>query len=57
MSRPELYVGAGEKYLDTIFDDAWLTERGLLDPTAEQRVHQWLDAYAAPIPTSGDDVA
>ncbi|MFD5513685.1 PLP-dependent cysteine synthase family protein [Streptomyces sp. NPDC127051] len=45
---------AGEKYLDTVFDDDWMAERGLLDPVAEQQVRYLIDTYAAaePIPRS-----
>ncbi len=35
----------GEKYLDTVFDDAWMAERDLLDPAAETEVRQLLRRY------------
>ncbi|WP_433576699.1 PLP-dependent cysteine synthase family protein [Nocardia brasiliensis] len=35
----------GEKYLDTVFDDAWMAERDLLDPAAETEVRQLLHRY------------
>ncbi len=41
---------AGEKYLDTIFDDDWMRARGLLDPEAEQEVERMLAGYAGPVP-------
>jgi cystathionine beta-synthase len=40
-----LVCDAGEKYLDTIFNDDWLMERQLLSETAHQRVHRLFDAY------------
>ncbi|WP_067670370.1 PLP-dependent cysteine synthase family protein [Nocardia miyunensis] len=36
----------GEKYLDTVFDDAWMTERDLLDESAEAEVLTLLTRYA-----------
>jgi cystathionine beta-synthase len=39
---------AGEKYLDTVFDDEWMRARDLLDPAAERQVEQVLDEYAGP---------
>ncbi|ASF11654.1 cystathionine beta-synthase [Nocardia brasiliensis NBRC 14402] len=35
----------GEKYLDTVFDDAWMAERDLLDPAAETEVRRLLHRY------------
>ncbi|NKI41916.1 cysteine synthase family protein [Streptomyces physcomitrii] len=32
----------GEKYLDTVFDDAWMAERGLLSPEAEREIDEHL---------------
>ncbi|MEV6700966.1 cysteine synthase family protein [Streptomyces sp. NPDC051453] len=32
----------GEKYMDTVFNDDWMTERGLLTPTAEREVEEQL---------------
>ncbi|WP_327142115.1 PLP-dependent cysteine synthase family protein [Nocardia sp. NBC_01327] len=36
----------GEKYLDTVFDDFWMSERNLLDPATEVKVAEMLDRYA-----------
>ncbi|WP_405134767.1 PLP-dependent cysteine synthase family protein [Nocardia sp. NBC_01388] len=36
----------GEKYLDTVFDDFWMSERNLLDPATETKVAAMLDRYA-----------
>ena len=36
----------GEKYLDTVFDDAWMTERDLLDEPTENAVRELLDRYS-----------
>ncbi|MFC9998817.1 PLP-dependent cysteine synthase family protein [Nocardia sp. NPDC127526] len=35
----------GEKYLDTVFDDDWMSDRDLLDAETEQRVAELLDRY------------
>lgn len=43
-----LVCDAGEKYLDSIFDDDWMRERELLDPEAEAEVEQLLNELAAP---------
>ncbi|MGY5811259.1 PLP-dependent cysteine synthase family protein [Rhizobium sp. LEGMi198b] len=40
-----LVCDAGEKYLDTIYDDEWLRERHLFDETAHRRLHRLFDAY------------
>ncbi|MFJ6573386.1 cysteine synthase family protein [Streptomyces sp. NPDC091292] len=32
----------GEKYMDTVFDDDWMRERGLLDPDAERHIDELL---------------
>lgn len=40
-----LVCDAGEKYLDTLYDDQWLRDRNLLDPVAEQQIHDLLDAH------------
>ncbi|MGW4732143.1 cysteine synthase family protein [Streptomyces shenzhenensis] len=34
----------GEKYMDTVFDDAWMTAHDLLDPRAEREIHALLTA-------------
>jgi cystathionine beta-synthase len=36
---------AGEKYLDTLYNDDWLMERQLLSDAAHQRVERLLDSY------------
>ncbi|WP_019202905.1 PLP-dependent cysteine synthase family protein [Tsukamurella sp. 1534] len=36
---------AGEKYLDSVYDDDWLRERGVFDELAHRRVHRWFAAY------------
>ncbi|MCF1469323.1 cysteine synthase family protein [Agrobacterium vitis] len=40
-----LVCDAGEKYLDSIYDDDWLTERHLLDGAKHMSVHGLFDAY------------
>ncbi|WP_280267257.1 PLP-dependent cysteine synthase family protein [Nocardia wallacei] len=40
-----LVCDAGEKYLDSVYDDDWLLERGLLDHLAHQRTKRLLTAY------------
>ncbi|MCJ2131711.1 PLP-dependent cysteine synthase family protein [Methylobacterium sp. E-045] len=40
-----LACDAGEKYLDTVFDDAWLRERHLLNEPAHQRLHRLFMAF------------
>jgi cystathionine beta-synthase len=42
-----LVSDAGEKYLDTVFDNEWMRERDLLDPVAEQQVQHLLDRYTS----------
>ncbi|MGW7199205.1 cysteine synthase family protein [Streptomyces chryseus] len=32
----------GEKYMDSVYDDAWMRERGLLDPAAEREMDELL---------------
>lgn len=44
-----LICDAGERYLDTFYDDQWLRERNLYDEQAEHHVHRRLDAYQASI--------
>jgi cystathionine beta-synthase len=36
---------AGEKYLDSVYDDGWLRERGVLDELAHRRVERWFTTY------------
>jgi cystathionine beta-synthase len=43
-----LVSDAGEKYLDTIFNDGWMRERDLLDPVAEQQVQHLLLSHRMP---------
>lgn len=38
----------GEKYLDTVFDDDWMTTRGLLDTSTQKRVDTLLDLMKVP---------
>jgi cystathionine beta-synthase len=44
-----LVCDAGEKYLDTIFDDDWMRNRNLLDPAAEHQVQHLLDTYTGSV--------
>jgi cystathionine beta-synthase len=45
-----LVCDAGEKYLDSVFDDDWMRERELLDPEAEAEVEQLLSELAGAAP-------
>lgn len=45
-----LVPDAGEKYLDTVFDDGWMRERGLLDPVVEQEIQRLLLPRRMPPP-------
>lgn len=36
----------GEKYLGSVFDDDWMTKRGLLDPSIAARLDSWLTGEA-----------
>ncbi|MBW4721516.1 PLP-dependent cysteine synthase family protein [Saccharothrix obliqua] len=40
---------AGEKYLDSVYDDDWLRARGVLDELAHRRVERWFTTYAASV--------
>lgn len=40
-----LVCDAGEKYLDTFYNDEWLQEHNLFDETAHYRLHRLFDAY------------
>ncbi|MEU4434077.1 PLP-dependent cysteine synthase family protein [Nocardia rhamnosiphila] len=40
-----LVCDAGEKYLDTVYDEDWLTARGLYDRAAQQRIVRLCRAY------------
>lgn len=46
---------AGEKYLDTIFNDDWMQEKDLLSPDAEQEVYDLLSVYAGAAPLASGD--
>lgn len=52
-----LVCDAGEKYLDSVFDDDWMRERELLDPIAEAEVAallgEWRDPARARAAESG----
>jgi cystathionine beta-synthase len=41
-----LVCDAGEKYLDSVYNDEWLCERHLLDELAHLRLHRLFDAYS-----------
>jgi cystathionine beta-synthase len=43
-----LVSDAGEKYLDTVFDDRWMRERNLLDPVTEEQVQHLLLRHRMP---------
>jgi cystathionine beta-synthase len=43
-----LVSDAGEKYLDTVFNDDWMRKRDLLDPVAEQQIQNLLLRYGMP---------
>ncbi|MBW9064792.1 cysteine synthase family protein [Rhizobium herbae] len=44
-----LVCDAGEKYLDTVFNDDWLMERQLLSEAAHQRINGLFEAYVESI--------
>ncbi|WP_406636035.1 PLP-dependent cysteine synthase family protein [Amycolatopsis sp. WGS_07] len=46
---------AGEKYLDSVYDDEWLRERGVLDELAHRRVERWFTAYEASVGVAAQD--
>lgn len=52
-----LVSDAGEKYLDTLFDKDWLSERGLYDPECEGSVERSLEALAVATGRAGGEVA
>lgn len=52
-----LVCDAGEKYLDTIFDDDWMRERDLLNPVVNHEIEQLLHAYAESAPRPRGEVA
>lgn len=45
-----LVCDAGEKYLDTVFDEDWMRERELLDPAAEAKVSRLIEYYSDQLP-------
>ena len=45
-----LVCDAGEKYLDSVFDDDWMRERELLDPEAEAELDELLAEIAGTAP-------
>jgi cystathionine beta-synthase len=45
-----LVCDAGEKYLDSVFDDEWMRARDLLDPVTEQGIEQLIDSHTCPVP-------
>ncbi|TFI54203.1 cysteine synthase family protein [Mastigocladus laminosus UU774] len=36
----------GEKYLDTVFDDAWMIQKNLISPEVEKRLKSWIAPHA-----------
>ena len=44
-----LVCDGGEKYLDTVFNDAWMAERDLLDPAVDQELDQLLADLRGPV--------
>lgn len=40
---------AGEKYLDSVYDDGWLRDREVLDELAQRRVERWFTTYAVSV--------
>lgn len=46
---------AGEKYLDSVYDDDWLRERGVLDDLAHRRVERWFTTYAVSVQLANRD--
>ncbi|AHH17937.1 putative cysteine synthase [Nocardia nova SH22a] len=51
-----LVCDAGEKYLDTMYDDDWLRARELLDEAAHRRLHRLLQAYADSVDIAAADL-
>jgi cystathionine beta-synthase len=52
-----LICDAGEKYLDTIFDEGWLRERDLFDPEIERRAERQLELLEVGSAEIGGEVA
>ncbi len=51
-----LVCDAGEKYLDTVYDEDWLHARGLYDRAAQQRITRLLTAYDESVRLAADDL-
>lgn len=51
-----LVCDAGEKYLDTVFDDDWMCERDLLDPVADEEITRLLERYGRSVRARGSEV-
>lgn len=51
-----LVCDAGEKYLDTIYDDDWLRARDLLDEAAHRRTQRLFDAFADSVRIAASDL-
>ena len=51
-----LVCDAGEKYLDSIYDDDWLRARDLLDEAAHRRTQRLLDAFADSVRIAASDL-
>jgi cystathionine beta-synthase len=49
-----LVCDAGEKYLDSVFDDGWMRDRELLDPAAEAEVAALLTRWRASHPAPAE---
>lgn len=45
----------GEKYLDSVYDNDWLRERGVLDELAHRRVERWFTTYAVSVRVAARD--
>ncbi|GAA1957306.1 cysteine synthase family protein [Amycolatopsis minnesotensis] len=45
-----LVCDAGEKYLDSVFDDEWLRGKGLLDTAVHEEVERLLASHTGPVP-------
>jgi cystathionine beta-synthase len=52
-----LVCDAGEKYLDSIFNDDWLRERQLLNHATQQRLLRLFDAYQESMRLAATDLA
>ncbi|MFI9510996.1 PLP-dependent cysteine synthase family protein [Nocardia sp. NPDC052566] len=52
-----LVCDAGEKYLDTVYDEQWLIDRGVYDQAAHQRMIRLLRAYDESVRLAALDTA